>query len=130
MARSKKRKKYTGQKPSKPKPLPPRFDPVLGATESLSQRMPRTQKAVKALRKREAVYTQLVKYGWLKGPLSRKARDSPGPRPPALKQQALPDTVCVRRSKRKAVLLTIGKVNRSGGAPGPYRRRSHSKEKC
>lgn len=37
---------------------------------------------------------------------------------------------CSSRARRKAVLLSLGKVQRSGGAPGPYKRNEHSKEKC
>ncbi len=31
------------------------------------------------------------------------------------------ERLCERRTTRKAVLLAIGRVNRSGGAPGPYK---------
>ncbi len=30
--------------------------------------------------------------------------------------------ICQRRKARKAVLLAIGKVKKSGGAPGPYKK--------
>lgn len=36
--------------------------------------------------------------------------------------------ICSRRATRRAVLLAIGRVNRSGGAPGPYKR--HEKQEC
>lgn len=29
---------------------------------------------------------------------------------------------CAKKARRRAVLLAIGKVNRAGGAPGPYRK--------
>lgn len=31
------------------------------------------------------------------------------------------DSPCDRRAERRAVLLAIGKVNKPGGAPGPYK---------
>lgn len=40
------------------------------------------------------------------------------------------DSPCGRRARRKAVLLAIGKVNKPGGAPGPYRRTTISKDPC
>ncbi|MBA7641603.1 hypothetical protein ES703_49288 [subsurface metagenome] len=55
------------------------------------------------------------------------------PAAPAIARRKTVDTgrtLCEKRSQRKAVLLAIGKVSRSGGAPGPYRRRESSKEKC
>lgn len=35
-----------------------------------------------------------------------------------------------QRAQRKAVLLSIGKVNRAGGAPGPYRKLNTQERRC
>lgn len=40
------------------------------------------------------------------------------------------DSPCNRRAKRRAVLLAKGRVNKPGGAPGPYRRTPLSKDTC
>lgn len=40
------------------------------------------------------------------------------------------DDPCRRRQQRRAVLLAIGRVNKPGGAPGPYRRTATSKDPC
>lgn len=43
---------------------------------------------------------------------------------PTKKIVAYAETDCYKRARRKAVLLSIGRVNRPGGAPGPYRKPS------
>lgn len=40
------------------------------------------------------------------------------------------DDPCRRRQQRRAVLLAKGRVNKPGGAPGPYKRTATSKDPC
>lgn len=44
--------------------------------------------------------------------------------------ERVPRTVCEARARRRAVLLRLGQVNRSGGAPGPRRRNWMSEISC
>lgn len=50
--------------------------------------------------------------------------------PPIAGAVRRPNDPCSRRKQRRAVLLAIGQVNKPGGAPGPYRRRTSSNDPC
>lgn len=99
---------------------------VTGATQSLI-RMPRetTQRARRDNKARLRAIFETVYRPKLTKKLLRPAEIKL-----AALQQKAPKTVCSRRAERKAVLLSIGKVSRSGGAPGPYKRTKESEKAC
>lgn len=98
---------------------------------SLSQRMPRVPKP----KLKRLVLQMLVRRQRAKQLLDTRAKK--------IKYATLAKTLtaltsgeekrmlaCRTRATRKAVLHAIGRVTKPGGAPGPYKRKRSSKERC
>lgn len=102
-----------------------------GAVPSARQRLPRAVYRQDNEQKKTRLRADLDKAVFARK--KRAKRKTIQPKYSLVPTDKMKFTPCVKKRERRAVLMATGKVNKPGGAPGPYKRRHplmHPQQRC